>query len=60
VGRTLTHSENAEKVHQSYEEVCRTILAFLNASLQNDARAAASLQQSIPQSPVAVRYQTAR
>jgi hypothetical protein len=60
VGRTLTHSENAEKVRQSYEEVCRTILAFLNASLQNDARAAASLQQSIPQSPVAVRYQTAR
>ena len=37
VGRTLTHSENAEKVRHSYEEICRTILAFRNARIASQS-----------------------
>jgi hypothetical protein len=60
LGRALTHQESAEKIRRSYEEVCRTILAFLNASLGSDAHAAATLQQAVPQSPVVVRFRPAR
>jgi dienelactone hydrolase len=60
LGRVLTQMPNAEAVRRSYEEVCRTIRAFLDASLKGDAQAVRSLEVSAPGSPVSVRYRPAR
>ncbi len=56
LGRALMQTPNAEKVRHGYEEICRTIRAFLDASLRADAQAAHSLEQSDPSSPVSIRY----
>jgi hypothetical protein len=60
LGRMLMEMSSAEVVHRGYEEVCRTILAFLNASLKADSQAARSLQRSTPSSIVSIRYKLAR
>jgi hypothetical protein len=51
---------NAEAIRRGYEEVCRTIRAFLDASLKADTQAARSLERSTPSSPVSIRYKPAR
>jgi hypothetical protein len=60
VGRVLMHEPQADAVRRSYEEVCRTILRFLDATLKSDPQAAKSLMRADPASPVAVRYKTVR
>jgi hypothetical protein len=56
LGRTLRNMPGANVVRRSYEELCRTIRLFLNASLKADAQAASSLKQPVPSSPVSIRY----
>jgi hypothetical protein len=56
LGRTLLQTADAEAVRRSYEEVCRTIRSFLDASLKADRQAAIALEQAARSSPVAIRY----
>lgn len=56
LGRTLRNLSGAHKVRASYEELCRTIRLFLDASLNADTQAASLLQQPAPASPVSIRY----
>jgi dienelactone hydrolase len=59
LGRALMRSPDAEVVRRSYEEVCRTIRTFLDASLKADTQSAHSLEQSVSTSPVLIRYKPA-
>ncbi len=59
LGRSLMDSPNSGKVRRSYEEVCRTIRRFLDASLKGDTQAARALEQNVPLSPVSMRYRPA-
>jgi hypothetical protein len=56
LGRTLTHQPNAEAVRRSYEGICRTIRAFLDARLRGDVEAARWLEKSDAAFPVRLRY----
>ena len=60
LGLVLMHRPNAELVRRSYEEVCRAIRTFLDASLKDDAKAARSSAQYALSSPVSIRYKPAR
>ena len=40
LGRTLLQLPEAGAIRQSYEDVCRTVLAFLDAHIKDDAQAA--------------------
>jgi hypothetical protein len=60
LGRVLMQMPDAETVRGSYEQVCRTIRVFLDASLKGDAQAARLLEVSAAGSPVSVRYRPAR
>jgi hypothetical protein len=60
LGSVLVHRPNAERVRRSYEEVCRTIRMFLDASLKGDSLGATSLIPSASLSPVFINYQPAR
>jgi hypothetical protein len=46
LGRTFRKEANADAVRRAYEQVCRTILDFLDASLKSDRTAGARLSQS--------------
>jgi hypothetical protein len=60
LGRTLTRDPNAGAVRRSYEAVCRTIRAFLDASLRSDVEAAQALEHADPSSPVKIQYRAPR
>jgi len=60
LGRVLTQMPDAEAVRGSYEEVCRTIRVFLDASLKGDAQAARLLEHPSASSPVSIGYKPAR
>jgi hypothetical protein len=60
LGSVLMHRPKAELLRRSYEEVYRTIQAFLDASLKDDPQAASSLRHPAPLSPVSINYQPAR
>jgi hypothetical protein len=55
LGRALTGQPNADAVRRGYEEICRTIRAFLDASF-----GARPLEQFAASSPVTLRYRPAR
>jgi hypothetical protein len=59
LGRTLMGMPNAAEVRRSYEEVCRAIRAFLDASLKAEGRPAGWIEQFAPSSPVSIRYKPA-
>jgi dienelactone hydrolase len=56
LGRALMKKAEADVVRRSYEEICRTIRAFLDASLKGDTSAASFLKRSDSSSPVSIRY----
>ena len=60
LSRVLMQVPNAEAVRRSYEEVCRTIRTFRDASLKADTQASRSLEQPALSSPVSIRYKPAR
>ena len=59
LGRTLMNMSGADVVRRSYEELCRTIRLFLDASLKSDAKATVTLKQPVPDSPVSIRFRPA-
>jgi hypothetical protein len=56
LGRALLRTPDAESVRRSYEELCRTIRVFLDATLKGDGAAAQTLEREVPGSPIAIRY----
>ena len=56
----LTQASDAGAVRRGYQQVCRTIRLFLDATLKGDVQAAKTLEQVADGSPVTVRFQPAR
>jgi dienelactone hydrolase len=55
LGRTLRGAPEAAAIRRSYEEICRTILYFLDATLRHDPIASRRLADPSPSSPVFIR-----
>jgi hypothetical protein len=60
LGRSLMQLPDAEAVRRSYEEVCRTIRKFLDASLRQHPSRELPLESSVPSSLVSIRYKAPR
>lgn len=59
LGRALMGSEGTERVRRSYEEVCRTVKAFLDSILGDNPSDGSFPPQYSETSPVSVRYKPA-
>ena len=59
LGRALSNKAGAEAVRDAYQDVCRTIRSFLDASLKGDSASAGNLLQAKPASPVTIRFRPA-
>ena len=59
LGRALMNSPDADAVRKSYEQVCRTIRRFFDATLNKDAESERLLQQGEHGAPVSVRFRPA-
>lgn len=59
LGRALMGLEGTERVRRSYEEVCRTVKAFLDSVLGDDPSGNSFPPQYSATSPVSVRYRPA-